>query len=109
MKSKKILIFLFFILFLNSCSGVKDTLEGKKRSENSDEFLVEKKNPLVVPPDMNELPVPLSDEEDQSTKDKESIDIKKTLKIQENQISSSENINGKNNNLETEILEKINN
>ena len=109
MKSKKILIFLFFILFLNSCSGVKDTLEGKKRSENSDEFLVEKKNPLVVPPDMNELPLPLGDEEDQSTKDEETIDIKKTLKIQENQISSSENINGKNNNLETEILEKINN
>lgn len=47
----------------------------KKRSENSDEFLVEKKNPLTVPPDIDELPVPL-DQEDQ-TDDEEDIDIKK--------------------------------
>ena len=110
---KKILniLILFSFMILNSCglgSSIKNAVTGKTKPVG-DEFLVEKKNPLVVPPDMNELPVPLSDEEDQSTKDKESIDIKKTLKIQENQISSSENINGKNNNLETEILEKINN
>ena len=52
MKFKKIIIFLFTMLFLFSCSGAKDALQGKKRSENSDEFLVEKKNPLTVPPDI---------------------------------------------------------
>ena len=31
------------MLFLFSCSSAKDALQGKKRSENSDEFLVEKK------------------------------------------------------------------
>ncbi len=75
MKFKKIIIFLFSMLFLFSCSGAKDALQGKKRSENSDEFLVEKKNPLTVPPDIDELPVPL-DQEDQ-TDDEEDIDIKK--------------------------------
>jgi len=38
--------FLIILLFLSSCQGVKDALSGKKY-ENSDEFLVIKKNPLV--------------------------------------------------------------
>ena len=63
MKLKKIIILLFSLLFLFSCTNAKDALQGKKRSENSDEFLVEKKNPLTVPPDIDELPVPLDQEE----------------------------------------------
>ncbi len=39
----KIIIYFIRILFLHSCTGVQDALEGKKRSDNSDEFLVEKK------------------------------------------------------------------
>ena len=45
------------LLFLCSCQGVKDALSGKKY-ENSDEFLVIKKNPLVLPPNFNDLPTP---------------------------------------------------
>ena len=55
---KKIIFYIILIPFLYSCSGVQDVFEGKKRSENSDEFLVEKKNPLVLPPDYGELPLP---------------------------------------------------
>ena len=44
MKFKKIIILLFSVLFLLSCSNAKDALQGKKRSENSDEFLIEKIN-----------------------------------------------------------------
>lgn len=106
MKFKKITIFLFSILFLFSCSGAKDALQGKKRSDNSDEFLVEKKNPLTVPPDINELPVPLDQEEEgQSDED---IDIKKILKIDENQDTNVESKNENQNSLEKTILEKIN-
>ena len=47
--------------FLTFCGGVKDALEGKKRSEQSDEFLVKKKNPLKMPPDLDKLPVPGED------------------------------------------------
>tara|TARA_B100001057_G_scaffold377853_1_gene383138 strand:+ start:1725 stop:2042 length:318 start_codon:yes stop_codon:yes gene_type:complete len=46
-------------LLLLSCQAVKDGLTGKK-SENSDEFLVKKKNPLVIPPQYLELPKPKS-------------------------------------------------
>ena len=46
-----------FSIFLTSCQSIKDGLSGKK-NENSDEFLVKKKNPLVMPPKFMELPKP---------------------------------------------------
>jgi|TARA_B100000929_G_C15398117_1_gene383589 PBP1b-binding outer membrane lipoprotein LpoB len=106
MKFKKIIIYLISILFLYSCSGVRDALEGKKRSENSDEFLVEKKNPLTEPPDMNELPVPLDQEEEMSeTNNEKLLDIEKIINVEQ----SKNNTNNEENSLEQTILEKINN
>ena len=107
MKIKKITTLLFFVLFLYSCSGAKDALQGKKRSDNSDEFLVEKKNPLTVPPDIDELPVPLDQEEEEAQTDDQE-DIKKVLKIDENKNINSESSNENQNSLEKSILEKIN-
>ena len=107
MKLKKIIIFLFSTLFLFSCSGAKDALQGKKRSEQSDEFLVEKKNPLTVPPDINELPVPLDQDDENQTND-DDIDIKKVLEIDESQDTDVQNSNESQNSLEETILEKIN-
>ena len=53
---KNILLFILLIS-LYSCQSVKDALQGKKY-ESSDEFLVIKKNPLVLPPDFKKLPEP---------------------------------------------------
>ena len=53
----KKLLFIVILFFLSSCQNVKDALSGKKY-ENSDEFLVIKKNPLILPPDFNQLPTP---------------------------------------------------
>ena len=60
MKKNKLKFILLVILIplLTYCGGVRDALEGKKRSEQSDEFLVKKKNPLQMPPDINKLPQP---------------------------------------------------
>ena len=55
MNKNFLLIILLFVL--SSCQGVKDALTGKKY-ENSDEFLVIKKNPLILPPNFNDLPTP---------------------------------------------------
>ena len=53
MKIKKIIQIIILSLLLYSCgTGLKDALQGKKRSENSDEFLVQKKNPLVLLKDL---------------------------------------------------------
>ena len=105
MKIKKITLLILLALFLNSCQGAKDALQGQKRSDGSDEFLIEKKNPLTMPPDIEDLPVPVNKEKNQSTKDENKIknmlnkDNKDKLK---NSSESSEN-----NSLETTILEQI--
>ena len=53
----KIFFLVISLFVLYSCQGVKDALSGKKY-ENSDEFLVIKKNPLILPPNFNDLPTP---------------------------------------------------
>ena len=57
-----ILIIILFSVLLYACESAKNAIEGKKRSEQSDEFLVEKKNPLAMPPDFEKLPAPGSQE-----------------------------------------------
>ena len=54
---KKIILLIFILSFLGAWQATKDALTLKKK-DNSDEFLVEKKNPLVLPPDFGDLPVP---------------------------------------------------
>ena len=84
MKKIKLNLILLIALvpLLTFCGGVRDALEGKKRSEQSDEFLVKKKNPLQMPPDMDKLPEPGDDLAIESqTNDAE---IKDLLKIKEN-------------------------
>ena len=84
MKKIKLNLILLIALvpLLTFCGGVRDALEGKKRSEQSDEFLVKKKNPLQMPPDMNKLPMPGDDLEiEDQVKDDE---VKDLLKIKEN-------------------------
>ena len=57
MKNLLIIISLGLIIFLTSCGTIKEGL-GSSRKDNSDEFLVEKKMPLKMPPKFNELPKP---------------------------------------------------
>jgi hypothetical protein len=99
-------LFLIFILFLTACGGVKDALTGTKKP-STDEFLVEKKNPLVMPPDYGKLPEPIINQTNQDIEVSESEGNIKDL------ISNKENTSLKNNqtkpgSLEESILEKIN-
>ena len=58
MTDKKLFILLCILIFsFNSCTSIKNALTGKK-AESSDEFLIYKKKPLVVPPDFNDMPSP---------------------------------------------------
>ena len=56
MKYKFLFLVSVFIL-VNACQAVQDGLAGNK-NRNSDEFLIEKKNPLEIPPDFGALPKP---------------------------------------------------
>lgn len=100
---KKLCIILFSLLFLTACQSAKDALTLKKK-ESGDEFLVEKKSPLVLPPDYNELPVP----DDSKIKDSknENNDIKVTSG--NNEFNSYKIIkNSEPTSLEKSILDKI--
>ena len=58
MKQTKILIlFILILALLPGCRGIKEKLSMKKK-QNVDEFLIEKKNPLVFTPNYTELPKP---------------------------------------------------
>ena len=58
---KKITCIILLFTFLTSCtdtfSSVKRGLTGAKKS-SADEFLVKKKDPLILPPDYENLPNP---------------------------------------------------
>tara|TARA_B100000700_G_C14597430_1_gene647466 strand:- start:122 stop:448 length:327 start_codon:yes stop_codon:yes gene_type:complete len=108
MKIRNIFTICLLSIFLVSCQGAKDAFQSKKRSNTNQEFLVEKKQPLTAPPDMNELPVPTSDAlEDEGTSEDVS-EVKKILEITENE-TNSQNSSGDNSTLENSILEKIKN
>ena len=60
MKLKKnitLISIIFFVCFMSGCSSIKKTLSGGSE-KNTDEFLVKKKDPLVLPPEFNDLPKP---------------------------------------------------
>ena len=101
-----ILIFIFVItLSLTSCGGTRDFLTNAKKP-GGDEFLVEKKQPLTMPPNFEDIPVPMSEEQEeigeQETSEAEITEMLKELEGESNQ--SSEEISG---NLENSILKKI--
>ena len=98
---KKITRIILLFAFLTSCAdsfdSVKRGLTGAKKS-SADEFLVQKKDPLILPPDYENLPDP--DERDLDLEE-ESI-FQNTLKV-EGEEEGSDNRSS----AETSILKKI--
>jgi len=101
---KKIKIFtltIFFFIALQSCGTIKEGFSSNKNK--SEEFLVEKKSPLVMPPNFEELPTP---QMNGATQEENSNNIKSLIKLNEDSASSTQN-NETNQNLENSILKKI--
>jgi hypothetical protein len=104
--NKFIFYFLTILFFLTSCQSFKDGLTGAKRNQ-SDEFLVEKKNPLTLPPEFERLPEPKWNLDEENNKE-EDLDIRKLLgKLPKNKTKQSSST-GLNKSLESSILKKIN-
>ena len=102
----KIIIIIFFLI--TACAGslenVKKGLGGHKRI-STDEFLVKKKAPLVMPPKWKDLPNP--GENMKSDDDIEEItDIEELIQLGKNQ-KSSINLEQGSGNVEESILKKI--
>ena len=105
MKIFKKLILLSFIYILTSCGTLKEGFKNQKK-DSSDEFLVEKKSPLIMPPDYNELPVPNA-ESNQALSDENSI--KNLVKNEETNTNTSNANSSEKTELEDSLLEKIKN
>ena len=106
MKRFKIYLFVIFIsIFLSSCGSVKEGFSSQKKN-NSDEFLVEKKSPLLMPPDYNELTIPNSEN---TNENKENDQIKDLISNSENTRTVLDNNNDKPGSIENLILGKIKN
>ena len=100
-------LYLFLVVFLlSACQSVKDGLTGKKQN-NTDEFLVEKKNPLVLPPEFNILPEP--ETLNKTSKKEEEINLKSILTkdFSKKKITTTSKVS--NGSVEKNILEKIKN
>ena len=106
MIKNKIKLLLLLLILLSSCQAIKDGLTGKK-NDNSDEFLVKKKNPLELPPDFDELPAPKKNEENinQSMEIDEEIE---NLFKNSDEIDTSDNTIDANQSAEEFVLKKIN-
>ncbi len=87
---------------LYGCETAKEGLALKKK-DNSDEFLVEKKNPLVMPPEFNSLPAPDDFKKKQIQNNKDEFE-----KIINSKEDKNVKINKKKTNIEQSVLEKIN-
>ena len=102
---KVVVLFILILTTLNSCGTVKEAFSTQKKN-STDEFLVEKKNPLKLPPDFDELPVPKSVEDiGEEQKNKE---IKSLLTNSENNSENvKNNTNSTNKKLQDLLLDKI--
>jgi len=84
MKINNIILIFLMMLVTSSCQTVKNAVSGAK-VENSDEFLVQKKNPLVLPPNFNELPSPADENFDEQISEiEDETNIENILGLEKN-------------------------
>ena len=99
---KKNFIFIFIFIFLSNCQSLGDlkkTMSGQK-IHTTDEFLIKKKDPLILPPQYDKLPLPKSSD----SKDKKENRVKSILKTSKN---SEIKKNGSMSSLENKILKEL--
>ena len=91
-----ILIIIFFVTSCQSLKSAKKAITGEKEY-TTDEFMVQKKNPLILPPDYENLPTP-----DEEAAAKEEIsNFEKTFGV------STEDYSSTSSSTEESILKKI--
>ena len=99
----KISSYLLVILIgMSGCQSLKDGLEGNKKSKSAEEFLINKKSPLVMPPDYSKLPLP-ENNSNQNEKSQD-FDLKKVLEKNSNNQKSKTQTNKS---FQKSIIEKI--
>ena len=103
MKKIKFTILILILINVYACNTIQEAFVPQKRN-NSEEFLVKKKSPLVMPPNFNDLPVPKINQNlsSQNEKDIQSL-VGKNYNLNKNE--STNKI--RSNSLEELVLKKI--
>ena len=100
---KKIFTIILASIFIYSCSGFK----LKKKSTSGEEFLIEKKDPLILPPNFSKLPKPKDDIKIKNNEE-EKIDLENVFSEKElDEIKNIESDTSQDSNLKESILKKI--
>ncbi len=100
---KNIFVIVLLSFFISSCAGFK----LKKKSSSGEEFLIEKKDPLILPPDFSKLPEPKEDIEYVES-DEETLVLDKVFNSEKsNEEKDNDDENVENSSLKKSILEKI--
>jgi hypothetical protein len=96
---KKIIYIIILSFFITSCAdsfqSVKRGLTGAKK-EGGDEFMIEKKDPLILPPDFESLPTP-----------DEKIAASEEISVLEKKLETKTEVSSSTSKTENSILEKI--
>ena len=99
---KRNFIFIFIFIFLSNCQSLGDlkkTMSGQKVN-TTDEFLIKKKDPLILPPQYDKLPLPKSSD----FQEKKENTVKSILKTGNNsEIKKSSSMSS----LEKKILKEL--
>ena len=103
-KTNFIILLILSSILLSSCGSIQRALDPQNKN-TSDEFLVEKKSPLSMPPSFEELPVP-SDQK--LTEENQTNNIKSLITDKNISDEKSKNVES-DKNFEQSILDKIKN
>ena len=89
-------------LICGSCSSVQKAFDPERKN-SSDEFLIEKKSPLSMPPDFEKLPLP----QNKQTDDQNQSDDIETLITNSQLDNKNKSIDNSSKELEESIIDKI--
>ena len=103
-KIRKLILLNIILITFSSCTSIKDGLTNQKK-KSSDEFFVQKKSPLVMPPSYGELPLPNSKETPKVGEN----NIQNLIGKSEDKVSQVDKSSNQNKTLEKSILGKIKN
>ena len=104
---KIIFVIVIFNLLLSACGTVKEAFDPQRKN-SSDEFLVEKKSPLSMPPDFEKLPQPKNKKDNNIPKD--DFNLESIINTSQNESESNNNESSKDSsNLEESIIDIIKN
>ncbi|MDA7732433.1 DUF3035 domain-containing protein [Candidatus Pelagibacter sp.] len=106
-KTNQLIASFLILLFLNACGTVAEGLGGTKK-KGSEEFLVEKKSPLVLPPSFGELPEPGKEPKNNILSDKKDTSDIEDIINQSSSKSTSKRSDDAKNSIEETIIKKIN-